>query len=64
MLKIQKDTCINQLKTCLDERTVEECEEFINMRRESRHIKTLGRQLLKFEQLCQKKTRSEVATQT
>ena len=49
MLKIQKDTCIDQLKTCLDERTMEECEKFINLRRESRHIKTMGIQLLKFE---------------
>ena len=49
MLKIQKDTCVVKLKTCLDERTMEECMKFINMRRESRHIKTLRRQLLKFE---------------
>ena len=54
MLKIQRDTCIDQLKTCLDERTMEECERFINIRRESKHIRTWGRQLLKFEQLCHK----------
>ena len=54
MLKIQKDKCIDQLENCLVERTMEECVEFINLRRESRHIRTLERQLLKFEQLCHK----------
>ena len=63
MLEIQRDICIKQLKTCLDERTMEECERFITIRRESRHISTLGRQLLKFESLCHK-IRLEVAAQT
>ena len=49
MLKIQKDTCINQLKSSSDEKTMEECVNFIILRRESRHIKTLERQILKFE---------------
>ena len=33
---------------------MEECEIFINRKRESRHLKTLEHQKLKFERLCQK----------
>ena len=54
MLKIQIDTCMNQLKSSLEEKTMEECENFIIIRRESTHIKTLERQILKLEQLCHK----------
>ena len=54
ILKIQRDTCMDQLKTCLDGRTMEECEFFINKKRESRHNSTLVRQLHTFEQLCHK----------
>ena len=54
MLKIQRDTCIDQLKTCLDGRTMEECELFIDKKRESSQNSTLVRQLQKFEQLCHK----------
>ena len=43
MLKIQKDTCINQIKSSLDEKTMEGCENFFILRRKSRHLKTLER---------------------
>ena len=51
---MQIDTCMEQLKTCLDERAMEECKLFINNKRESRHNSRLVRQLHKFEQLCHK----------
>ena len=54
MLNIQRGTCMDQLKTCLDGRTMEECELFINRKRESRCNSTLVRQLHKFEQLHHK----------
>ena len=50
----QRDTCIDLLKNVLDKKTMEECQNFINMERESRHWKTLECQRLKFEWLCQK----------
>ena len=49
MLKMQIDTCMEQLKTCLDDGAMEECKLFINNRKESRHNSTLVRQLHKFE---------------
>ena len=54
MLKMQIDTCMEQLKTYLEERVIEECKLFINSKRESRHNSTLVRQLHKFERLCHK----------
>ena len=54
MLKMQIDTCMEQLKTCLEERVMEECKLFINNKRESRHNSTLVRQLHKLEWLCHK----------
>ena len=48
MFEIQKDTCMNQLKGILDKETMEECMVFIKIKRESRHIKTQKRQILKF----------------
>ena len=50
----QRDTCMDELNRILDKETMEECEKFINMTRESRHKKTLEWQRLKFERLCQK----------
>ena len=44
MLKMQIDTCMDQLETCLDGRTMEECKLFINSKKESRHNSTLVRQ--------------------
>ena len=48
MFEIQKDTCMNQLKGILDKETMEECMVFIQLKRESRHIRTQKRQILKF----------------
>ena len=45
---IHIDTCMNHLKGILDKETMEECVKFIKLKRESRHIKTLERQTLKF----------------
>ena len=56
MFAIQIDTCINKLKGILDKETMDECVEFIKVKRESRHIKTLERQTLKFNRLCHKNT--------
>ena len=56
MFGIQIDTCMNHLKGILDKETMEECVKFIKLKRESRPIKTLERQTLKFNQLCHKNT--------
>ena len=48
MLKIQIDTCMEELEAWLDGRAMEDCKVFIKNRRESRHNNTLVRQLLKF----------------
>ena len=42
MFMYQRDTCIDQLKGIFVQETMEECEEFDNIKRESRHLKTLG----------------------
>ena len=36
---------------------MEECNEFINMKRETRHQKTLEHQIAKFQRLCQNNNR-------
>ena len=56
MFGIQIDTCINKLKGILDKESMEECVGFIKLKWESRHIKTLERQTLNFNQLCHKNT--------
>ena len=43
MLKIQSDTCIEQLNEVLDRKSMDECTRFIKEKRESRHLKTLER---------------------
>ena len=64
MFMYQRDTCIDQIKGIFDKETIEECEKFINMKRKSRHRKTLECQRLSFERLCQKITHVRVAAQT
>ena len=54
MLSIQKDTCIKKLKEKIGEDLMKECEIFIEKRREARHHKTMSRQKMKLEALCQK----------
>ena len=56
MFETQRDTCKNQLSSILDKETMEECVKFISCIKESRHIKTLERQTLKFNQLCHRNT--------
>ena len=53
MLKIQRDTCKNQLGETLDRESMEECESFIKAMRDSKHLKTLECQKMKFQRLCQ-----------
>ena len=55
MLKEQGDTCIFQLEERLDRDSMEECRNFIKIKRESRHYKTLEWQRNKLERLCQRK---------
>ena len=52
MFKIVIDTCMNQLKSILDRRTMEECHSYMEYRREGRHQSTLKRHLSKFQKLC------------
>ena len=54
MLSQEKDTCIRKLKEKLDRELMKECENFIEKRRETRHYKTMSRQKMKLEALCQK----------
>ena len=41
MFKAQRDTCINSLETVIDRETLEDCYDFIRVRREGRHQKNL-----------------------
>ena len=52
----QRDTCIDQLKGIFHKEAMEECEEFIKIKREFRHLRTLECQKSKFERLCHKNT--------
>ena len=56
MFKWQIDTCINSLGSSIGMEAMEECHRFINLRRERTHIKTLNRQIKKFNQLWQRNT--------
>ena len=56
MFKMQWGTCINNLEKEIDRDTMNDCYDFIKVRRERRHFKTLERQLSKFYRLCQKNT--------
>ena len=51
-----QDTYINNLEKALDRETLNDCHEFIKVKRERRHLKTLEWQLSKFHRLCQKNT--------
>ena len=53
MLEQRRDTCIFQLEEKLDRESMEECKEFIKIKREARHLNTLDRQRNKLERLCQ-----------
>ena len=53
MFLIQRDTCMDQLNIVSDKETMEECEKFVNMTRESMCNKSLEHQRLKFERFCQ-----------
>ena len=51
-LELLRDTCKNQLESMVDKETMEECNIYIENRRELRHLKTLDRHLSKFQRLC------------
>ena len=59
MLKQRRDTCIFHLEEKLDRESMEECREFIKIKREARHLNTLDRQKNKLERLCQKNRSAE-----
>ena len=52
MFRTIRDTCKNQLESMVDKETMEECNKYIENRREQRHLKTLERHLSKFHRLC------------
>ena len=52
MFKSLRDTCINQLESILDKKTMGKCRGFIEIRRERRHLSTLDQHLSKFKKLC------------
>ena len=54
MLSLQKDTCIRKLKEKIGEDLMKDCEIFVEKRREARHYKTMSRQKMELEALCQK----------
>ena len=49
ILSHQRDACKNDLECKIEEKTMKECANAINLRREARHFKALERQRLKFE---------------
>ena len=54
MVRDLRDTCINQLREVLDNEWMDKCRDFIEVRREQQHLKTLNRQKLKFERLLER----------
>ena len=52
MFKSLRDTCINQLESILNKETMEKCRDFIEIRRERRHLSTLDWHLSKFKRSC------------
>ena len=59
MLGHQRDTCKNDLESKIEEETMKECVNFINIRREARHCKTMERQKHKFDRLCHRNSISK-----
>ena len=57
MLSLESDTCIRRLKEKLKEEDFQECNNFIEERREARHHKTMTRQKEKLKALCSKSKR-------
>ena len=53
MLKLQVDTCTYLLETNLDGKIMEECNKFIESKREKRHFQTKQHQIGKFNRLQQ-----------
>ena len=51
MVRDLRDTCMNQLREILNDEWMDKCREFIEVRREQQHPKTLNRQKVKFERL-------------
>ena len=56
MFRTIRDTCINQLESMIDKKTMEECYMYMENRREQRHQKTLERYISKFQRLCHDNT--------
>ena len=54
LLKTQRDTCIDHLSKAINEEWMDKCKEFIEIRRESQHSKTLEQQKDKFNRLLQR----------
>ena len=54
MVRGLRDACINQLREVLSNEWMDKCREFIEVRREHQHLKTLERQKIKFERLLDK----------
>ena len=54
MVSNLRDTCENQLREVLSIEWMDKCREFIEVRREHQHLKTLERQKIKFERLLDK----------
>ena len=52
MFKLLRDTCKDQLESILDKGTMEKCSNFVETRRERRHLSTLDWHLSKFKRLC------------
>ena len=55
----QRDTYKTDPEKRIREESMEECQVFINIRKEARHFKTMERQKLKTDRLCHKNTISK-----
>ena len=54
MLNHQRDTCKTDLEKGTREESMEECQVFINIRKEARYFKNMERQKKKIDRLCHK----------
>ena len=59
MFKSQRDTCMVHLEEVLDTHWMARCKDFIEIGRETQHLKTQKRQIDKFNRLIQKKKQKE-----